>query len=85
MENGRRTDKEVYRKYRPSRFIKDGGKWYFSTREGTLEGPYQLQTDAESGLAAYIGLMATGFMPRDSKLSVEQLAALDVLETSPLH
>ena len=85
MEQQRKTDKDIYSKYRPSRFCKDGGQWYFATREGTLEGPYQARTDAEASLNAYIKLMASGFMPKNAKLAVEPLAVLDHPESPPLH
>jgi Domain of unknown function (DUF6316) len=70
MDDRRKSDWEPYSKFRPSRFIKDGGKWYFLTREATMEGPFELRLDAEERLASYIKIMASGFMPRDSKLSI---------------
>jgi hypothetical protein len=73
MDDQRATDMEAYSKFRPSRFIKDGGKWYFSTREGTMEGPFELKTDAEDRLDSYIKVMTSGFMPRNSKLSIQPL------------
>ena len=74
MDDRRSDDREAYSKFRPSRFVKDGGKWYFSTREGSMEGPFELKTDAENRLLSYIKVMASGFMPRDSKLSIEPLS-----------
>ena len=43
MDDHRKSDLEAYSKFRPSRFIKEGGKWYFITREATMEGPFELQ------------------------------------------
>ncbi len=71
MSDRRETDGDAYSKYRPSRFVKEGGEWYFSTREGTLEGPFELKTDAEERLNSYIKIMVSGFIPRDSKLSIQ--------------
>lgn len=73
MDDRRTTDEQAYTKFRPSRFIKDGGEWYFSTREGTMEGPFELKLDAESRLASYIKIMASGFMPRNSTLSIQAI------------
>ena len=73
MDYYRKSDSEPYSKFRPSRFIKEGGKWYFITREATMEGPFELRVDAEERLASYIKIMASGFMPRDSKLSIQSL------------
>jgi len=64
-------DSDAYSKFRPSRFSKDGGKWYFATREGTLEGPFELKSAAEERLTTYIKIMASGFMPRNSTLSIQ--------------
>ena len=84
-EQRRRTDSEDYRKYRPDRFSKAGSEWYFTTREGTLEGPYRSRTDAEAGLNTYIKLMASGFMPKDATLSIEPLEEATFPESPPLH
>ena len=73
MDDRRRTDLQAYNKFRPSRFVKEGGEWYFSTREGTLEGPFELKIDAEERLDTYIKIMATGFIPRGSTLSIQPL------------
>jgi Domain of unknown function (DUF6316) len=67
------NDSDAYNKFRPSRFSKDGGKWYFATREGTLEGPFELKSDAETRLATYIKVMVSGFMPRNSSLSIQTI------------
>jgi len=69
------NDSDAYSKFRPSRFSKDGGKWYFATREGTLEGPFELKSDAEDRLISYIKIMASGFMPRNSTLSIQTINA----------
>jgi hypothetical protein len=73
MYDRRVNDSDAYSKFRPSRFNKDGGKWYFSTREGTTEGPFELKSDAEARLTTYIKVMASGFLPRNSKLSIQTI------------
>jgi hypothetical protein len=69
----RSSDRNTYHEFRISRFIKEGGKWYFFTREATMEGPFESRFDAEQRLASYIKRMDSGFMPRENKLSIESL------------
>ena len=73
MGDLRKGDAEPYTKFRPSRFFKDGNEWYFFTREGTTEGPFDLRSEAENRLEHYIKVMTSGFMPSDSELSIEPL------------
>jgi hypothetical protein len=49
----------------------EGGKWYFSTREGTMEGPFWELAEAEKRLNDYVKILNSGFMPRDSSLELE--------------
>jgi len=71
MADVRRSDKEPKKWFRSSRFFKEQGKWFFYTREGTMEGPFSDLEHAELRLEEYIKIMNSGFMPRDSKLRVE--------------
>jgi hypothetical protein len=73
MKEARKTDAELRSWFRSGRFFRDGGKWYFNTREGTIEGPFEERTEAEDRLKEYIRIMNSGFMPRDSKLELEVL------------
>ena len=73
MSDLRKGDLEPHIKFRPSRFFKEGGKLYFLTREGTMEGPFELRLEAEKRLENYIKIMASGFMPPESKLAIEPL------------
>jgi len=73
MSDVRRSDKEHRKWFRSSRFFKEGGKWYFYTREGTMEGPFADLEHAEDRLRDYVKIMNSGFMPRDSKLHLEPL------------
>lgn len=84
MDTQRNTDTQAYSKYRPSRFIKADGKWYFATREGTMEGPFELRLQAERNLDSYIKIMLSGFASRNCQLSVHPLEAPGLLETTPL-
>ena len=54
MTDMRKGDTELYTQFRPGRFFKDAGKWYFQTREGTAEGPFGHRFEAQSGLDTYL-------------------------------
>ena len=73
MTEKRKTDFKPQTRFRSGRFFKDGEKWYFNTREGTLEGPFEERTEAEDRLKEYVRIMNSGFMPRDSELELEPL------------
>jgi hypothetical protein len=80
----RKTDTENYSKFRPSRFFKSGGKWYFATREGTMEGPYDMRREAEYKLESYIKVMVSAFASADSQISIHPLEEPALYESSPL-
>ncbi|MEH6584253.1 MAG: DUF6316 family protein [Halioglobus sp.] len=44
--------------FRSDRMIEEAGKWFFQTREGSIEGPFGTQSDAVCSLEAYIGSKA---------------------------
>jgi len=74
MTDKRKTDLLPQTRFRSGRFFKNGGKWFFNTREGTMEGPYEELAVAESRLKEYIKIMNSGFMPKYSTLELEPLA-----------
>lgn len=58
MSNKRKTDEQRSRShFRTERLSEEGGKWYFATREGTMEGPYSDKFKALEGLDAYITIV----------------------------
>ena len=73
MDNLRKTDLDTRSRYRTDRFIKDGEDWYFSTREGTIEGPFELKQAAEARLEIYKKIMASGLINADSTLAIQAL------------
>lgn len=73
MTDVRRSDKEPKKWFRSSRYFKQEGKWFFYTREGTMEGPHSDLERAEERVKEYIRVMNSGFMPRNSKLHLEPL------------
>jgi hypothetical protein len=70
MADQRKDDLESYTKFRISRFSKESAEWYFLTREGTQEGPFERKIDAENRLEDYIKVMVSGLLPLDSTLSI---------------
>ena len=53
-EEHRAGDAGTRKHFRADRFSVSNGKYYFSTREGTLEGPFSSREEAERELALYI-------------------------------
>ena len=45
-------DKKAW--FRSQRFFSEGNQWYFTTRENTIEGPYESRADAEQELMMYL-------------------------------
>jgi hypothetical protein len=70
MNNARGNDVESNSRYRPSRFFKDGGKWYFQTREGSTEGPFEFRVEAEDKLQTYIQVLNSGFYDTENTLTL---------------
>lgn len=58
---------------RPSRFFMDGGKWYFHTREGGTEGPFDFLHEAETRLESYVQLFCCGLHTRSGPLELQPL------------
>jgi hypothetical protein len=54
MFTRRAVDSAVATHYRSKRISTVNGQFFFSTREGTFEGPYFTQGDAEREIACYI-------------------------------
>ena len=74
MTDERKSDKKSRQWFRSSRFVNEEGKWFFYTREGTMEGPFSELQDAEKRLEEYVKIMNSGFMPDDSKLNIEPIS-----------
>ena len=71
MSRKRKNDPPGARtRYRTERLQQEGDQWYFSTREGTLEGPYDSQHRADEALRAYITSVRFALVDEDSKLAL---------------
>lgn len=60
MLGKREQDPDATVQYRSDRVSRVNGLYFFSTRENTLEGPFQSKEDAERETAAYIRRMIAG-------------------------
>ncbi|HEX5843427.1 MAG TPA: DUF6316 family protein [Pseudomonas sp.] len=71
MFGRRNVDPSPGTHYRSERVTAVNGQYFFSTREGTLEGPYFTRVDAIHGIDAYIHRMqvANALYRRASALS----------------
>ena len=52
-------DTEPHPRFRESRFFHSMEQWYFLTREGFVEGPFDDRGQAEQVLQAYLGEVAS--------------------------
>ncbi len=57
MDSQQRAGEESALPFRSSRLFHVDNKWYFTTREGTIEGPYAQKFKAEEALQAYIAII----------------------------
>jgi hypothetical protein len=48
--------------FRTDRIAQDGGKWFFHTREGTIEGPFECRMSAVNQLEMYVRLAINDFL-----------------------
>ncbi len=58
---------------KPSRFLMEAGKWYFNTREGGVEGPFDFLHEAEKHLDAYVHMFASSFPSPSRPLELQPL------------
>ena len=50
------------------------GHWYFLTREGSVEGPFGDELEANTQIDVYIQLMNSGMLPAVNSISLEESA-----------
>ena len=71
MATRRKDDDSVSRtRFRTDRIVQDGGRWFFLTREKTIEGPFNCRADAIDQLEIYIKLAVNGMLEPPSTYSV---------------
>ena len=74
MAKKRKADRKTLPRFRSERFVEDGGRWFFYTREGSLEGPYQDMLEASLRLEKYLSVLDSGLLPEEGKFSLESWA-----------
>lgn len=68
--------------FRSDRMFLEGRKWYFQTREGTVEGPYEDRMMAARMLDSYMMVMNSSFSPGGG-LSIQEDSAYSVPSGPP--
>ena len=58
-------------KFRTERMTENGGRWYFYTREGSMEGPFETILDAKERLEVYIEILDLKLLSNDSGLQLQ--------------
>ena len=72
MARKRRHDPPGARtRYRTERLTEEGGQWYFTTREGTIEGPFEDKFKAIEGLQRFLRIKELALLSEDSELALE--------------
>ncbi len=72
MKVKRKGDFRMEARFRSERMYKYNNKWFFCTREGALQGPFQDQFEANYELKMYLDAMASDLV---GELSPEMLEA----------
>lgn len=74
MFEQRTTDsQEMKSKFRSSRMLHEAGKWYYATREGTVEGPFDSELEASGSLYDYIKVVTSGLLQDAGELALQPL------------
>jgi len=56
--------------FRTERMFESAGRWYFYTREGTTEGPFESRVDAQERLDVYIEILDLKLLSSENGLCV---------------
>lgn len=51
---GKRSGDDDRTYFNSNRFFNEDGKWFFTTREGQMRGPFESRSDAEQELMLYL-------------------------------
>jgi len=73
MASRRKGDSGAVNYFRSERLYRCGSQWFFVTREGTDEGPFDNRADAQARLERYVQVMASGLLSADSRLELATL------------
>ena len=70
MVKKRKEDPVARNWYRSDRFVEERGRWFFYTREGTVEGPFESKLEATCRLETYINVTNSGIVSNNSGLAL---------------
>lgn len=84
MSAKRKGEEDQNPRFRTGRFVHNDEKWYYQTREGTMEGPFRTQPEAEEHLRSYVNLLNSGWWNVDTE-ELELEPVKDESETAPEH
>jgi hypothetical protein len=71
MADRRAGESKAFSAFRPDRFFQERCQWYFYTREGAIEGPFQQKKEAENRLENYIKVMVSGMLREGDKTTMD--------------
>jgi len=58
-------------RYRTERLTEEAGQWYFTTREGSIEGPFGDRFKTIEGLERYLKIKELDLLAEDNELALE--------------
>jgi hypothetical protein len=67
----RSEDKITHARFRSDRMFQDGNRWFFFTRECTVEGPFSSRIQTINQLDLYIKAMHSGLLKPEKNLSLK--------------
>ena len=59
----RKEDPRTRPVFRTERMVREGEHWFFYTREGTTEGPFDSEIEALNQLDRYVKAVTSGLLP----------------------
>lgn len=59
--------------FRCDRYLQINGQWHFTTREQTVEGPYDSKTTAQGGLRRYIDMVNCQVFNQNERQTIQSL------------
>jgi Domain of unknown function (DUF6316) len=73
MIHKRASDTREGTYFRSNRMIRENGKWFFLTRESTVEGPYETEHEAQTYLSDYIKRMKSINLAAGEKFTLQPM------------
>ena len=72
MASKRADDPDTNRSwFRSDRLVEEAGQWYFLTREGTVEGPYDSKVEAMEKINLYARVMEAHLLSAETEAALK--------------